>query len=118
MMNNILGYETIRPNLKGKGNIQISNVDGKLSIILSNPVGASDINELKRVIEEQKNFPSLIAGGKTRRENNSGCVKIYSTVMYTLGSGNYYENKLENGSFVAHILINDSNLIYYEDTDS
>ena len=118
MMNNILGYETIRPNLKGKGNIQISNVDGKLSIILSNPVEASDINELKRVIEEQKNFPSLIAGGKTRRENNSGCVKIYSTVMYTLGSGNYYENKLENGSFVAHILINDSNLIYYEDTDS
>lgn len=118
MMNNILGYERKRTNQRGKGIIRISNIDDKLEIEVSNPVEELDVDQLKKVIEDQRNIPSMIAGGKTRRENNSGCVKIYSTVMYTLGIGNKYENLLKDGRFVAHIIINTKKLIYHEDSIS
>lgn len=118
MMNNILGYEGKRPNLRGKGTICITNTSDRLKIEVSNPVDELDVEELNKVIENQKNIPTLIASGKTRRENNSGCVKIYSTVMYTLGIGNKYMNILEEGNFVAQIEINTKKLIYHEDTIS
>ena len=86
MMNNILGYEAKRPHCKGKGEIDIALDGDKLHIIVSNPIDEVDIPELKRIVEAQKNIPELIARGKTRHENNSGCIKIYSTVMYTLVS--------------------------------
>lgn len=118
MMNNILGYEAKRPHCKGKSEIDIAREGDKLHIIVSNPIDEIDITELKRIIEAQKNIPELIASGKTRRENNSGCIKIYSTVMYTLGPGNCYENVIENNRFSAHIEIDTKNLRYNEDTDS
>lgn len=118
MMNNILQYEMIRPKLKRKGRINISTIGNKLVIDVSNPFDPNDTEKLNKVIADQKNIPALIAKGKTRGENNSGCTKIYSTVMYTLGFGNIYYNKLENGYFVAHIEIDTKYLIYHEDTDS
>ncbi len=118
MMNNILGYEAKRPHCKGKSEINIARKGNKLRIIVSNPIDDIDIQELERIVEAQKNIPELIASGKTRHENNSGCIKIYSTVMYTLGSGNRYENVIENNRFSAHIEIDTKNLQYNEDTDS
>jgi hypothetical protein len=118
MMNNILGYETKRPTLKGKGRIFIDNIDGILHIEVSNPIDSNDLDSIQKILEEQKNFPQLIAGGKTRKEVNSGCVKIYSTVMYTLGNGNKYENKVENDCFIARLHIDTKNLKYDENTIS
>lgn len=118
MMNNILEYEAKRPNCKGKSKINIARDGNILRIIVSNPIDEADIQDLKKIVEAQKNIPELIASGKTRREKNSGCVKIYSTVMYTLGSGNWYENFIENNHFLAHIEIDTKNLLYNEDTDS
>ena len=117
MMNNILGYEAKRPELKGKGAICITNQDGVLTIEVSNPLNSSDVPAIEIVLQEQQNFPQLIAGGKTRREKNSGCVKIYSTVMYTLG-GSSYENKIVNNRFVARIEINTKDIEYHEDSIS
>lgn len=118
MMNNILGYEAKRPNLRGKGSIIIYNTDGRLYIDVSNPLDKTDIQELKQIVDNQKNIPTLIAGGRARRETNSGCIKIYSTVMYSLGSGNKYENIVDSNCFIAHIEINTKNLEYNEDTFS
>ena len=118
MMNNILQYETKRPHFKGKGEIHITRVGDMLSIVVSNPVDKIDIPEIEAILLEQRDFPSLIAGGKTRRDKNSGCVKIYSTVMYTLGGESQYKNQLENDCFVARIQIDTNNLKYNEDTIS
>lgn len=118
MMNNILRYETKRPGLKGKGEIHINREGDMLNIEVSNPVDEVDIPEIEAILLEQQDFPSLIAGGKTRREKNSGCVKIYSTVMYTLGGESQYENQLENNCFVAKIQIDTKDLIHNEDTVS
>ena len=115
MMNNILGYEAKRCALKGGGKIIVNNVAGKLLIEVSNPIDSADIDGLHSILRDQKNFPDLIAGGKTRKENNSGCIKIYSTVMYTLGAKNKYENCVENGHFIAKIEIDKSNIVYDED---
>ena len=117
MMNNILGYETKRPELKGKGQIVINNIKGVLFIEVSNPIDNKDQEDIQKILDEQQNFPLLIAGGKTRKEVNSGCVKIYSTIMYTLGGNNKYENTIENGCFIAKIQIDTKKLIY-EDTIS
>lgn len=116
MMNNILRYETKRPRLRGKGEIHITKEGELLNIEVSNPVDEADRAEIEKILLEQQDFPSLIAGGKTRREKNSGCVKIYSTVMYTLGGRSQYENQLENGCFVARIQIDTKGLKYEEDT--
>ena len=116
MMNNILRYETKRPQYKGKGEIHITREGDILNIEVSNPVDDADIKEIEAILLEQQDFPSLIAGGKTRRDKNSGCVKIYSTVMYTLGGESQYENQLENNCFVARIQIDTKNIIYNEDT--
>lgn len=118
MMNNILDYETKHPKLKGNGQIKINNVDGMLFIEVSNPIDVNDLEDIQKILEEQQNFPLLIAGGKTRKEVNSGCVKIYSTVMYTLGAGNKYENKVENDCFMAKLQIDTKHLIYDENTIS
>lgn len=118
MMSNILKYETRRPHLKGKGEIHISRTGDLMSIIVSNPVDATDIEEIKTILLEQHNFPALIAGGKTRRDKNSGCVKIYSTVMYTLGGESRYENLLNNNCFIAKLQIDTKNLIYHDDSIS
>lgn len=118
MMNNIMGYETKRPKLKGNGQIKINNKDGLLFIEVSNPIDVNDQEDIQKILDEQQNFPLLIAGGKTRKEVNSGCVKIYSTVMYTLGGNNKYENTIENGCFIAKIQIDTKQLIYNEDTIS
>lgn len=115
LMNNVLGYETKRPSIKGQGKIEIKNTNSTLQITMSNPICKNDIEELQKIILDQKNIPSRIAGGKTRKEGNSGCMKIYSTVMYSLGTGNTYENTLEDGQFVSEIQINTSNLKYHED---
>ena len=115
MMNNILGYEAKRSALKGGGKIIVNNIAGKLLIEVSNPIDSADIEGLHSILRDQKNFPDLIAGGKTRKENNSGCIKIYSTVMYTLGAKNKYENCVENGHFIAKIEIDKSNIVYDED---
>lgn len=117
MMNNILGYEAKRPKLKGKGKISTLNNDGVLTIIVSNPVDKEDISDIEKILHEQQNFQSLIAGGKTRREKNSGCVKIYSTVMYTL-SGISYENKIDKDCFIATIKLNSESLEYNENSVS
>lgn len=118
MMNNILRYETKRPEFKGKGEIHITREGNILNIEVSNPVNQADIKEIDAILIEQQDFPALIAGGKTRREKNSGCVKIYSTVMYTLGGESQYENQLENNCFVAKIQIDTNKLKYNEDTVS
>lgn len=118
MMNNILAYEENRDSCKGKGEIKICGTDGHLSIEVSNPVEERDIPRLLHIIEGQKDIPSLIANGNTRRENNSGCIKIFSTVMYTLGSDNRYENLIVDDRFKAKIEINTKNMIYHEDSDS
>lgn len=119
MMNNILGYESKRPALRGKGKILISSSNDRLCIEVSNPIDIGDVEGLKKMVAEQKsNIPVLIAGGKTRRESNSGCVKIYSTVMYTLGFGNKYENRVEDDCFVARIELNTKKLKFHEDTIS
>ncbi len=118
MMNNILAYEKKRPQFKGMAEIKISETDSRLSIEVSNPLEKSDIPNLQRIIDGQSNLPDLIASGKTRRENNSGCVKIFSTVMYALGSANRYANVIENDRFTAKIEINPKTLLYDEDTDS
>ena len=115
MMNNILRYETKRPQYKGKGEIHITREGYMLNIEVSNPVDDADIPEIEDILLEQQDFPSLIAGGKTRRDKNSGCVKIYSTVMYTLGGESQYENQLENNCFVAKIQIDTKKMIYNED---
>lgn len=116
MMNNILGYEAKRPNLRGKGRILISNTNDRLYIEVSNPLEDADIQDVKQVIGNQKNMPALVVKGKTRGENNSGCIKIYSTVMYSLGNDNKYENIVEDKRFVAHIEIDTKNLRYNENT--
>lgn len=118
MMNNILGYETKRPQLKGKGCINIYSKDGILYIEVSNPIDSNDLESIQKILGEQQNFPLLIAGGKTRKEVNSGCVKIYSTVMYTLGMGNKYENSIENNCFMAKLQIDTKKLKYNENTIS
>ena len=118
MMNNILGYETKRPKLKGKGRIMINNIEGILFIEVSNPIDIKDQEDIQKILDEQQNFPLLIAGGKTRKEVNSGCVKIFSTIMYTLLGDNKYENTIENGCFIARIQIDTKQLIYNEDTIS
>lgn len=118
MMNNILGYERQRKHCKGKGEISIKNTGDRLYIEVSNPLDDADIPALRHIVEEQKNIPALIASGKTRRENNSGCTKIFSTVMYTLGSGNKYENVIKDNRFFAHIEIATKNLMYNENTNS
>lgn len=115
MMNNILKYETKRPHLKGKGEIHITKQGYLLNIEVSNPVDQTDVKEIEDILMEQQDFPSLIAGGKTRRDKNSGCVKIYSTVMYTLGGESQYENQLENNCFVARIQMDTKKLKYDED---
>lgn len=115
MMNNILRYETKRPQMKGKGEIHITREDDLLNIEVSNPVDQSDIKEIEAILLEQQDFPTLIEGGKTRRDKNSGCVKIYSTVMYTLGGESQYENQLENNCFVAKIQIDTKKMKYNED---
>ena len=117
MMINILGYEAKRPELKSKGTINITNRDDILTIEVSNPLNAADLPDIEKVLQEQQDFPQLIAGGKTRREKNSSCVKIYSTVMYTLG-GSSYENRIVNNRFVARIQINTKDLEYHEDSIS
>lgn len=114
MMNNILGYETKRPDFRGKGKISVHRNGDLLHIDVSNPIDNCDLEDIQNILEEQQNFPMLIAGGKTRKEKNSGCVKIYSTVMYTLGMDNKYGNKVENGCFVASLEINTEKLIYDE----
>ncbi len=118
MLNNILGYEARRPSLKGKGEIHINNIDDQLFIEVSNPIDKRDVEELNKIVREQKKIPSWIAGGKTRREGNSGCMKIYSTVMYSLGAGNLYENSIQHNRFLAKIRIDTKQLKYYEDTIS
>lgn len=118
MMNNILKYESKRPNLKGKGEIHITKQGDLLNIEVSNPVEQADVKEIEDILMEQQDFPSLIAGGKTRRDKNSGCVKIYSTVMYTLGGESQYENHLENNCFVARIQMDTNKLKYNEDSVS
>lgn len=119
MMNNILGYESKRPTLKGQGKILITGSKDRLYIEVSNPIDESDVDNLKKIVAEQKeSIPLLIAGGKTRRESNSGCVKIYSTVMYTLGYGNKYENSVEDNRFVARIELNTKYLKFHEDIAS
>ena len=116
MMNNILGYEVKQPQLRGMSQIYIENKNDVLFIKVSNPVKKMDLLEIQKIIQQQ-NFPVLIAGGKTRREKNSGCVKIYSTVMYIL-NGISYENNIEDNYFVAKIQINTKLLEYYEDSIS
>lgn len=118
MMNNILRYETKRPGLKGQGEIRITREGEILNIEVSNPVDQADIKEIEGILIEQQDFPALIAGGKTRREKNSGCVKIYSTVMYTLGGESQYKNQLENNCFVAKIQIDTNKIKYNEDSVS
>ncbi len=116
MLNNILGYEARRPSLKGKGEIHINNINDQMFIEVSNPIDKRDVEDLNRIVQEQKNIPSWIAGGKTRKEGNSGCMKIYSTVMYSLGAGNLYENSIQHNHFLAKIRIDTKQLKYYEDT--
>ena len=118
MLNNILGYEEKRPALKGKGEIEIKNINDQLFIEVSNPIDKKDIEDLKRIVKDQKDIPSWIAGGKTRKEGNSGCMKIYSTVMYSLGGENLYENSIQNNRFIAKIRIDTKQLKYHEDTIS
>lgn len=118
MMNNILRYETKRPQLKGKGEIHITREEDVLIIEVSNPVDQVDIKEIEAILLEQQDFPALIAGGKTRRDKNSGCVKIYSTVMYTLGGESQYKNQLDNNRFVAKLQIDTKIIEYNEDTIS
>ncbi len=118
MMNNILQYEAKRPSLKGKGEIHISKEKECLIIEVSNPVDPRDSKQIMQILAEQQDFPALIAGGKTRRENNSGCVKIYSTVICTLGGDSQYNNQLRNGSFIARIRIDTNNMKYNENSIS
>ena len=106
MMNNVLGYESKRSILKGKGRILVKKTDNFLYIEVRNPIDERDMREITGILKEQENFPMLIANGKTRKEKNSGCVKIYSTVMYTLGNENKYVNTVENDCFVARLVIN------------
>ena len=118
MMNNILGYETKRSAFKGKGKIIVRKAGDILNIEVSNPVDERDIEEIRGILKEQQNFPMLIASGKARKEKNSGCVKIYSTVMYTLGDENKYLNTVEENCFVARLEIDTKGFIYNENIDS
>ena len=117
MMNNILDYELKRPYLAGKSSIEILRDGDSVVITVSNPLDPADLMAIENVLKEQKDFPALIEKGKTRKEKNSGCVKIYSTVMYSL-RGKSYENSIVENRFVSKIVINTKPLEFDEDTDS
>lgn len=116
MMNNILAYELKRPSLAGKGSIEILRDGDSVVITVSNPLDLADLMAIEDVLKEQKDFPALIEKGKTRKEKNSGCVKIYSTVMYSL-RGKSYENSIVDNRFVSKIVINTKHLEFDENTD-
>ena len=78
-----------------------------LYIIVSNPVDISEEGTIKNKVKEiNKNLETLLRGGKSRVEGNSGCIKIFNAVHNHLGSNkNDYINSVENGNFIVKICI-------------
>jgi hypothetical protein len=84
--------------------LEINNI---LNILVSNPVDISEEGTIKNKVKEiNKNLETLLRGGKSRVEGNSGCIKIFNAVHNHLGSNkNDYINSVENGNFIVKIYI-------------
>ena len=117
MLNNILGYEKGHGEMADNAKIIVNRDGDFLSIEVSNPIEAGDLDDKRQIIDEQENFRVMLSKGKSRHEKNSGCVKIYSTVYFSLG-GELYKNAIEETNFVARIRINTKKLEYHEDPAS
>ena len=87
--------------------IEVLEINNILNIRVSNPVDISEEGTIKNKVKEiNKNLETLLRGGKSRVEGNSGCIKIFNAVHNHLGSNkNGYINSVENGNFIVKICI-------------
>lgn len=104
IMNNILYYGR-EHSLKSTCSIDVIEVNGLLDIRVSNPIKDTDEQRIKDKVKEiNENLVTLLRGGKSRVEGNSGCIKIFNAVHNHLGSrNNTYVNSVENGAFIVKI---------------
>lgn len=104
IMNNVLYYER-EHNISAICTIDVLEIEQMLNIRISNPIDKSDESSmLDKVNEINENLDTLLRGGKSRTEGNSGCIKIFNAVHNHLGSmNNSYVNSIENGYFVVKI---------------
>ena len=106
IMNNVMYYERNK-GLHNTCSIEVLEINNILNIRVSNPVDISEEGTIKNKVKEiNKNLETLLRGGKSRVEGNSGCIKIFNAVHNHLGSNkNGYINSVENGNFIVKICI-------------
>ena len=86
------------------GSANLSKEDDTMTLVEAN-IGEEYIIKNK-VKEINMNLETLLRGGKSRVEGNSGCIKIFNAVHNHLGSNkNDYINSVENGNFIVKICI-------------
>ena len=106
IMNNVLYYNKDH-NVDRKCFITIVEKNDKLNISISNPIEQENENVIRTKAQEiNQNLATLLRGGKSRVEGNSGCIKIFNAVHNHLGShNNDYKNSVEDCKFVVNIIL-------------
>lgn len=108
ILNNALDYEKLH-EMRQKWIIDVAEVDGSMHIKVSNPIRKDDVESLKLKVEEiNKTLDEMLYEGKSRKEGNSGCLKIFNAVNYHLGSSNnQYKNEIDENEnkFVVNVVI-------------
>lgn len=108
ILNNAMDYEKLH-RMRQKWIISVTEEDGSMIIKVSNPIREKDVESLKlKVNEINKTHDEMLYEGKSRKEGNSGCLKIFNAVSYHLGSSNnQYKNEIDENEnkFVVNVVI-------------
>ena len=108
ILNNALDYEKLH-KMRQKWIISVTEEDGSMLIKVSNPISKEDVESLKLKVDEINKTPDeMLYEGKSRKEGNSGCLKIFNAVSYHLGSNmNQYKNEIDENEnrFVVNVVI-------------
>lgn len=108
ILNNALDYE--KQNKMGqRWAIDVTEENGYMHIKVSNPIRKEDIESLKSKVDDiNQTLDETLYKGKSRKEGNSGCSKIFNAVRYHLGSNNNrYKNEIDetNSRFIVDVVV-------------
>lgn len=108
ILNNALDYEKLH-KMRQKWVIDVAEEEGFMLIKVSNPIRKEDVESLKQKVDDINKAPNdMLYEGKSRKEGNSGCLKIFNAVHYHLGSNNnQYQNEIDENenTFVVNVIL-------------
>ena len=108
ILNNALDYEKLH-KMRQKWVIDVAEEKGYMLIKVSNPIRKEDVESLKQKVDDINKAPNdMLYEGKSRKEGNSGCLKIFNAVHYHLGSNNnQYKNEIDENEnrFVVNVIL-------------